>query len=61
MTRKRSGQRCTRLDNMLLEKSNPHQNERDPEAMQVCNCMVKGTLIRIVLYYIYQQDESSFS
>ena len=37
-----------------------HPNERDPEAVQVWDCMVEGRLIRIDGYYLYQQDASSF-
>jgi len=46
---------------MLLSKTKSHRNERDPEAVQVWDFMVKGRLIRIVWSYIYKQDASSFS
>jgi hypothetical protein len=45
---------------MLLGKTESHRNERDHEAVQVWDCMVEGSLIRIVGYYLYQQDASSF-
>jgi len=45
---------------MLLGKTESHRNERDPEAVQVWDCMVEERLIRIVWYYLYQQDASSF-
>jgi hypothetical protein len=45
---------------MLLGKTESHRNERDPEAMQVWDYMVEGRLIKIVWYYLYQQDASSF-
>jgi len=44
---------------MLLGKTESHRNERDPEAVQVWDCMVEGRLIRIGWYYLYQQDASS--
>jgi hypothetical protein len=39
----------------LLGKTESHHNERDPEAVQVWDCMVEGRLIRIVWYYLYQK------
>jgi hypothetical protein len=45
---------------MLLGKTESHRNERDPEAIEVWDCMVEGRLIKIVWYYLYQQDASSF-
>jgi len=45
---------------MLLGKTESHRNERDLVAVQVCDCMDEGILIRIVWYYLYQQDASSF-
>jgi len=62
----RVGSRCwyTRYDNELLpaasRQTESHRNERDPEAMKVLDDMVEGRLIRIVWYYLYQQDSSSF-
>ncbi|KEH37405.1 hypothetical protein MTR_2g438670 [Medicago truncatula] len=57
-----SGRRCTRHDNERLpiayRRTELHQNERDPEAVEVC--IVEGTLIGIVWYYLYQQHTSSF-
>ena len=44
----------------LLDRPNPHRNERDPETVQVWDCVIEGRLIRIVWYYSYQQDASSF-
>jgi len=45
---------------MLLGKTESHWNKRDPEEVQVWDCMVEGRLIRIVWCYLYQQDASSF-
>jgi hypothetical protein len=44
----------------LLGEPNSHQNERVLETMQVWGCMVKGRLIRIVWYYLYQNDAILF-
>jgi hypothetical protein len=44
----------------LLGKTESHRNERDPKVVQVWDCMVEGRLVRIVWYYLYQQDASSF-
>jgi hypothetical protein len=60
-----SGRRCTRYNNVQLpatsSQTESHQNERDHEAMQGYDCMVEGRLIRIVWYYLYQQDALAHS
>jgi len=59
-----SGRQCTRHDNEQLPTTSrgieSHWNERVPKAVQVWDCIVEGRLIRIVWYYLYQQDASSF-
>jgi len=64
LTRAKSGRHCIRHNNERLQiairQTESHRNERDPEAVHVWGCMVEGRLIRIVWYYLYQQDTSSF-
>jgi len=59
-----SGRRCTRHDNEHLSAASrgteSHRSERDPETVQVWDCMAEGRLRRIVWYYLYQQDAYSF-
>lgn len=55
-----SGRRCTRHDNEQLPtvstQNESHWNESDREAVQVCDRMVEGRIIRIVWCYLYQQE-----
>ncbi|AES89939.1 hypothetical protein MTR_4g081990 [Medicago truncatula] len=59
-----SDRRCTRHDNKRIPKASgrieSHRNKRDYEVMHVWDCMVEGRLIRIVRYYLYQQDSGCY-